>query len=70
VAQASSVRRPHSTEPPSSTDHSKDASPNSLIGLLALVIFLEKVIPRVRIAYVGGVIFVAAGAWLLSTAMF
>jgi len=40
------------------------------IGLLALVILLEKVIPGDRIAYLGGLVFVAAGAWLLSTAMF
>jgi predicted metal-binding membrane protein len=40
------------------------------IGLLASVIVLEKVIPWARIAYLGGVVFVAAGAWLLSTAMF
>jgi predicted metal-binding membrane protein len=39
------------------------------IGLLALVILLEKVIPWTRIAYLGGAISVAAGAWLLSTAM-
>jgi hypothetical protein len=30
VAQKSSVSRPHSIEPPSSTDQSKGASPNSL----------------------------------------
>ena len=40
------------------------------IGLLAIVILLEKVIPWARIAYLGSVIFVAAGAWLLSTTMF
>jgi predicted metal-binding membrane protein len=40
------------------------------IGLLASVILLEKVFPWARIAYLGGVILVAAGAWLLSTAMF
>jgi predicted metal-binding membrane protein len=40
------------------------------IGLLASVILLEKVIPWARIASLGGAIFVAAGAWLLSTAMF
>jgi hypothetical protein len=32
-AQENSVRRPHSTEPPSSTDHSKGVSPNSLPSL-------------------------------------
>ena len=41
-----------------------------LIGLLALLILLEKVIPGTRIAHLGGFVFVAAGAWLLSTAMF
>jgi len=40
------------------------------IGLLALVILLEKVIPWARVAYLDGVVFVAAGAWLLSSAMF
>ena len=40
------------------------------IGLLALVILLEKVIPWARVAYLDGVVFVAAGAWLLSTATF
>jgi predicted metal-binding membrane protein len=40
------------------------------IGLLALVILLEKVIPGARVAYLSGLVFVAAGAWLLSTAMF
>jgi predicted metal-binding membrane protein len=40
------------------------------IGLLASVILLEKVIPWARSAYLGGIVFVAAGAWLLSTAMF
>jgi predicted metal-binding membrane protein len=40
------------------------------IGLLALTILLEKVIPWARIAYLAGAILVAAGAWLLSTAMF
>ena len=33
-------------------------------------VLLEKVIPWARIAYLGSVIFVAAGAWLLSTTMF
>ncbi len=41
-----------------------------LIGLIALLILLEKVIPGTRIAYFGGLLFVAAGAWLLSAAMF
>jgi predicted metal-binding membrane protein len=40
------------------------------IGLLALIILLEKVIPSARIAYLGGIIFVAAGAWFLSMATF
>jgi predicted metal-binding membrane protein len=40
------------------------------IGLLAIIILLEKVIPWVRIAYLSGIVFVAAGAWLLSTARF
>jgi predicted metal-binding membrane protein len=40
------------------------------IGLLALVILLEKVIRGTRTAYLGGFVIVAAGAWLLSTAMF
>ena len=40
------------------------------VGVLAVVILLEKVIPGARIAHLGGVVFVAAGAWLLSTAMF
>jgi predicted metal-binding membrane protein len=40
------------------------------IGLLALVILLEKVIPSARIASLGGLIFVAAGAWSLSAVMF
>jgi predicted metal-binding membrane protein len=40
------------------------------MGLLALVVLLEKVIPWARLAHLVGVIFVAAGAWLLSTATF
>jgi predicted metal-binding membrane protein len=40
------------------------------IGVLAVVILLEKVIPGARVAYLSGLVFVAAGAWLLSTAMF
>ena len=40
------------------------------MGLLALVVLLEKVIPWARLAHLVGVIFVAAGAWSLSTAMF
>jgi predicted metal-binding membrane protein len=40
------------------------------ISLLALVILLEKVIRGTRTAYLGGFVIVAAGAWLLSTAMF
>jgi predicted metal-binding membrane protein len=40
------------------------------IGLLAVVILLEKVIPGARVAYLSGLVFIAAGAWLLSTAMF
>jgi predicted metal-binding membrane protein len=40
------------------------------IGLLAIVILLEKVIPWVRISYLSGIFFVAVGAWLLSTARF
>jgi predicted metal-binding membrane protein len=40
------------------------------IGLLALFILLEKVIPGARVAYLGGFVIVAAGTWLLSTTMF
>ena len=40
------------------------------MGLLALFVLLEKVIPWARLAHLVGVIFVAAGAWLLSTATF
>jgi predicted metal-binding membrane protein len=40
------------------------------IALLAIIILLEKVFPRLRIAYLGGAVFVGAGAWLLSTPWF
>src|SRR5690349_8424773 len=48
VAQKSSVSRPHSIEPPSSTDQSKGASPNSLSFLRTQLISDSRRCPVLR----------------------